>query len=150
MRRPLARAAMGPVQVLVVGFEEPAFEGRIMEELERLKDQDVVRLVSLVVVHKHDDGTVERLTASDVSEGEERSGLAAALAGLGEDLEDARADADGDYWYIDDTIPPGSAAAIVVLEHRWAASLREAIGDAGGRPLADAWVHPADLEGAGG
>jgi hypothetical protein len=139
---------MGPVQVIVVGFAEPKFEGKIMEELERLKDQDVVRLISLVVLYKQDDGTVERLSASDASESEERSGLAAALAGLGEDLEGA--DADGEFWYIDDAIPPGSAAAIVVLEHRWATRLTDAIDEAGGRPLADAWVHPADLEAAGG
>jgi hypothetical protein len=141
---------MGPVQVLVVGFAEPRFEGKIMEELERLKDQDVVRLISLLVVYKHDDGTVERLSASDVSEGEEQSGLAAALAGFGEDPDDAHAGPDGEYWYIDDAIPPGSAAAIVVLEHRWAARLRDMIGGAGGRHLADAWVHPTDVEAAGG
>jgi len=48
-------------------------------------------------------------------------------------------------WYIDDAIPPDSAAAIVLLEHRWAIGLRDAVRDAGGFHLADAWVHPTDL-----
>jgi hypothetical protein len=50
-----------------------------------------------------------------------------------------------DMWYVDDAIPPGTAAAIALLDHRWAIGLRDAIRDAGGFHLADAWVHPADL-----
>jgi len=46
---------------------------------------------------------------------------------------------------VDDAIPPGTAAAVAILEHRWAIPLREAIRDAGGFHLADAWIHPADL-----
>jgi hypothetical protein len=45
----------------------------------------------------------------------------------------------------DDAIPNGSAAAIALIEHRWAVGLRDAIREAGGFHLADAWVHPADL-----
>ena len=48
-------------------------------------------------------------------------------------------------WYVDDAIPPGSAAAVALIEHRWAIPLRDAIRDAGGFHLADAWIHPADL-----
>ena len=50
-----------------------------------------------------------------------------------------------DMWYVDDAIPPGTAAAIALLDHRWAIGLRDAIREAGGFHLADAWVHPADL-----
>jgi hypothetical protein len=50
-----------------------------------------------------------------------------------------------DTWYVDDAIPPGSAAAVALIEHRWAIPLRDAIRDAGGFHLADAWIHPADL-----
>jgi hypothetical protein len=52
-------------------------------------------------------------------------------------------------WYVDDAIPPGTAAAIALIEHRWAIPLREAIQDAGGFHLADAWVHPMDLVAVG-
>jgi hypothetical protein len=31
------------------------------------------------------------------------------------------------------------------VEHRWAIGLRDAIAAAGGAPIADEWVHPADL-----
>ena len=48
-------------------------------------------------------------------------------------------------WYIADSIPPGMTAAIVILEHRWAIPLRNAIANAGGVALADKWLHPQDL-----
>jgi hypothetical protein len=52
---------------------------------------------------------------------------------------------DPDTWCIEDAIPNGSAAAIALIEHRWAIPLREAILSAGGSLRADAWIHPTDL-----
>jgi hypothetical protein len=48
-------------------------------------------------------------------------------------------------WNVADTIEPGSAAAIALIEHLWATPLRDAIAHAGGVPVSDAWVHPLDL-----
>ena len=56
---------------------------------------------------------------------------------------------DEDVWYVDDAIPNGTAAAVALLEHRWAIPLRDGIRSAGGFHLADAWIHPADLVGIG-
>jgi uncharacterized membrane protein len=153
--------AIGPVQILVIGFDDPQFKGDIMEELHRLRDRDVVRLVDLLVVKKNDDGTVERVHTSDLSqeEAEEFGATVGALIGLGAAGEEgmeagavlgAEAGEEGsfgigDSWYVDDAIPPGTAAAIALIEHRWALPLREKIGEAGGFHLADAWIHPADL-----
>jgi hypothetical protein len=64
---------------------------------------------------------------------------AAAAAGNGSPLDTA------DVWYLADAIPPGTAAAIALIEHRWAIPLREAIEEAGGNSLLDAWIHPEDL-----
>ena len=48
-------------------------------------------------------------------------------------------------WVLAEQIPPGTVAAIAMLEHRWAIPLREAIVDAGGTVLVDEWLHPKDL-----
>ena len=48
-------------------------------------------------------------------------------------------------WYIADEIPEGTAAAIALIEHRWAIPLRSAILNAGGFLVSDAWIHPTDL-----
>ena len=43
-----------------------------------------------------------------------------------------------------DAVAPGGVAAVALLEHLWAAPLVDAIGDAGGRPLAELWLSPED------
>ncbi len=151
----------GPVQLLVVGFANGEFRGEIAAELDRLRESDTVRLIDLVFVRKDADGNVQKIQHSDLSaeEQEEFGAIAGALIGLGAGGEEvaeagtalgAEAAEGGhvlpdDIWYIDDVLPDDTAAAVALLEHRWAIGLREAIRDAGGFHLADAWVHPLDL-----
>ena len=142
-------AAYGPMQLLVVGFDDNNFRGEILPELRRLREQDVVRLVDLLVVSKDADGSVAIVETSDLTEAEasELGAIAAELIGLGEEPAPAP-DATNfheEVWYIADTIAPGKTAAVAVLEHRWAIPLRDAIERAGGQALADAWLHPSDL-----
>jgi uncharacterized membrane protein len=149
----------GPVQLLVFGFDHGEFKGEIMPEFERLKEAGTIRLVDLLFVTKRD-GDVVKMQVSDLSTGEaeDLGALIGALigAGMGEEHIDdalaagAAAGSDGhllddDVWYLADAIPEGTAAAVVLLEHRWAIPLRDKIAAAGGAVLADAWIHPADL-----
>ena len=136
--------ALGPVQLLVVGFDQPDFSGEVLAELERQRENDVVRVIDLLVVHKDADGNVERLHRSDL---EADGSIVGALIGLDEGAEhDAGAD---ELWSLDEAIPNDSAAAIALVEHRWAIGTRDAIRAARGIPIADAWIHPADLAAAG-
>ena len=52
---------MGPVQLLVVGFEGGEPNGEILAELDRLREDDVVRLIDLAFVRKDDNGNVEKI-----------------------------------------------------------------------------------------
>ena len=156
---------MGPVQLLVVGFAGGEFKGEILAELDRLREHDIVRLIDLVVVRKDADGKVEKILRSDLSpeEAEEFGATVGALIGFGAAgeegaelgaIEGAAALEDGhvfddEVWYVEDAIPNGTAAAVALLEHRWAIPLRDGIRRAGGFHLADAWIHPADLVGIG-
>lgn len=142
----------GPMQMLIVGFDGSDFKGEILPELRRLREHDVVRLVDLLLVRKGSDGAVTTMETSDLSAAEagELGALASSLIGL--DGGDAR-DPGGaelpqlqdEVWFVADAIPPGTTAAVAILEHRWAIPLRQAIERAGGKPLADAWLHPSDL-----
>jgi uncharacterized membrane protein len=153
---------LGPVQLLVVGFENGKFEGNILAELRRLREHDIIRMVDLLFVNKDEQGDVAKVELSDLSQEEamEFGALAGALLGLGAEGEEgaeAGAEAgaaaaedgsildDADAWYLADAIPPGASAAIALIEHRWAIPLRDAIQSAGGQTLADTWVHPEDL-----
>jgi uncharacterized membrane protein len=156
---------IGPVQLLVLGFTHGNFHGQIKAELDRLREHDTIRLLDLAFIRKDENGNVDRLQASDLSseDAEQFGSLVGALIGLGMAGEDgaeagsvagAEAGADGhllpdDMWSIDDVLKEGDAAAVALIEHRWAIGLREAIRDAGGFHLADAWVHPLDLVAVG-
>jgi uncharacterized membrane protein len=150
----------GPVQLLTVGFDDPHFTGAALDELKRLRDHDIVRLVDLLVVGKDDDGNVAKIEIADRPELEEFGALVGAFLGLGaagekgmavgaeagaQAMEDGKMYSDEEVWVLADRIPAGMAAAICVLEHRWAIPLRDAIMEAGGVVLADEWLHPADL-----
>jgi len=52
---------------------------------------------------------------------------------------------DEEAWDVLEDIPNDSAAALILLEHHWAAPLRDAIMRAGGIGLSDSFIHPADL-----
>jgi hypothetical protein len=142
---------LGPVQLLVFGFDRPDFSGEVLAELERLRESDVVRVIDLLVVHKGADGVIRRLHHSDLT-AEGAGAVVGALIGLGATREEAKGGhlpADEEFWSLDEAIPNDSAAAIALIEHRWAIGTRDAIRAAGGVAVADAWIHPADLVAAG-
>ncbi len=158
-------AALGPVQLVVIAFADGKFDGRVLEELRRLREHDVVRLLDLLFVAKGEDDEVFELETSDLSEAEAAeygalvgscsgsASTAKARRGRGRAAADAVAQNGSlldlaDAWFLADVIPAGTAAAVVLLEHRWASPLRDAIEAADGHDLVDTWVHPGDLASA--
>jgi uncharacterized membrane protein len=155
--------AIGPVQLLVLGFPEPNFQGQIIAELERLRENDMVRVVDSLVIYKDErEGLeIERLSNLSQDQAIEMGSKIGALIGLGAEGEEgfvsgalagAAAGADGVQvipdeaaWDIIEDIPPGSAAALLLLEHHWAVSLRDAVMRAGGYRVSDGFISPADL-----
>ena len=157
---------LGPVQMLIVGFEGDKFDGSIMKELDRLKEHDIVRLIDLLFVKKNEDGELEIAQRTDLSsdEAQQFGAIVGALVGFGAEgeegaeygavagaaeLEDGHVFDDEAVWYLGDAIPDGTAAAVALLEHRWAIPLRDKIAQAGGLTLSDAWIHVADLVAVG-
>src|SRR4051812_16177235 len=155
--------AIGPVQLIVLGFEHPDFHGEIIAELERLRASDTVRVIDALAVHKDADGEIEVAHLSNLSKDEavELGSKVGALVGLGIEGEDgmvAGAEAGGaaaedgvsvfsddEAWDILADIPDDSAAALVLIEHHWAVPLRDAIARAGGFRLSDGFISPLDL-----
>jgi hypothetical protein len=142
---------MGPVQVLVVGFDQPRFSGEVLAEFTRLQEAGIVRLVDLLLVSRAENGTLETLAAPSGA-GADLGGLAAAVlgqpeAGAGSAAEVADTNsADATTWSLADAVPAGSVAAVALIEHIWAGPLRAAIQRAGGKPLEETWLAPSDLD----
>jgi uncharacterized membrane protein len=155
--------SIGPVQLIVLGFPRPDFHGRIIEELERLRASDTVRVIDALAVHKDDDGEVEVAHLSNLSDAEavELGSMVGALIGLGIEGEEGaekgaeagamaaadgvRAFSDEDAWDVLEEIPNGSAAALILLEHNWAVPLRDAVAASGGFRIGDGFISPLDL-----
>jgi uncharacterized membrane protein len=73
--------AIGPVQLIVLGFNHPEFHGEIIAELERLRESDTVRVIDSLAVHKDANGNVEVAHLSNLTDDEaiELGSKAAAL-----------------------------------------------------------------------
>ncbi|HEY8103722.1 MAG TPA: hypothetical protein VIE18_04350 [Gaiellaceae bacterium] len=157
----------GPVQMLAIGFDGNHFRGEIMPELERLKGAGVVRIIDLLLVRKDSNGAIAHLTASDldwqeaVKFGEAMGALAGfaadglggveggGLAGMAE-LMDGHLFDEQDAFKLEQLLTNNTTAAVVLIEHLWAAPLLEAIGRANGFELMNEWVRPEQLMAAGG
>ena len=77
--------AIGPVQLIVLGFEQPEFHGEIIAELERLRESDTVRVIDSLAVYKDAEGEIEVMHLSNLTRDEaiELGSKVAALIGLG-------------------------------------------------------------------
>lgn len=155
--------AIGPVQLIVLGFSHPDFHGEVIAELERLHDSGTVRVIDSLAVYKDADGGLEVEHLSNLTQDEaiELGSKIGALIGLGiEGEKGAEAGAElgaaeaaeeginvfgGDEWDVLEDIPNDSAAALILLEHHWAVPLRDAIARAGGFRLSDGFISPLDL-----
>ena len=154
---------VGPVQLIVLGFNHPQFHGEIIDALERLRKDDTVRVIDALAVYKDAEGELEVEHLSNLSQEEaiELGSKVGALIGLGIDGEEgfaagaaagAAAGEDGievfsevDAWDVVEEIPNDSAAALVLIEHHWAIPLRDAVARAGGFRISDGFISPLDL-----
>ena len=155
--------AIGPVQLIVLGFSHPNFHGEVIAELERLRESDMVRVIDALAVYKDAKGEIEVEHLSNLTQEEaiELGSKIGALVGLGIEGEEgvdegAQAGAEeaaeegidvfgGAEWDVIGEIPNDSAAALLLLEHHWAVPLRDAIARAGGFRISDGFISPLDL-----
>src|SRR5215470_17573839 len=77
--------AIGPVQLMVLGFNHPNFHGEVIAELERLRASDTVRVIDALAVYKDAEGELEVEHLSNLTEDEaiELGSKSGGLIGLG-------------------------------------------------------------------
>jgi hypothetical protein len=121
--------AMGPVDYLVVEFPDGRLTGEGFPLLVDLVDRGIIRILDLVFVRKRDDGSVEGLMVTDL----DHDGTLDLL--LFEGVTTGLVDVD-DVAEAAGVLDPGSTAAILVYENRWAAPLASALRRGGGQLVA--------------
>jgi hypothetical protein len=156
--------SIGPIQIILVGFDRiDQFKGEVLEQLTSLRGRGMIRVIDLFMAIKDPSGDVavkelndlnkeesaefgqvisKLIGVTEVKEGEENAEvmenlLAAASHSVGLDYKGIKK--------MVDTLPPGKAFGIIMIEHTWAISLRDAVRKAGGVPLAQGFVTPEAL-----
>jgi hypothetical protein len=119
---------MGPIDYLLVEWPGRQPTGEAAPHLFDLVDRGLIRVLDLAFLSKAEDGAVTRLEIADL--GDEVAAFAAfegASSGLLSDEDTA--DAAG-------ALEPGTSAALLVYENRWAAPFASAVRRSGGQLVA--------------
>lgn len=123
---------LGPVDYLVVEFpaEKANFSGEMAAELTSLVERGLVRVLDLVLLEKNEDGSIEVAELSNADEA-----TVGKLLSLEGDL--AMLLAEEDVAKFAEIIEPGSIAAVLVYENRWAAPFGASVRRSGGQLVAN-------------
>ena len=120
---------LGPVDYLVVEFPagQQNFTGEAAEELARLSESGVIRVLDLLILAKNEDGSVDALEIDDIPAVDQIRALEADIAEIlaAEDVE-----------LLAEAMEPGSVAGVLVWENCWAAPFAAAARRAGGQLIA--------------
>ncbi len=150
---------IGPIQVIVFAFDSiDKFKGQIQHELDELRGHGLIRVIDLLLLMKEHDGTVHGIQSSDVFDAENiqlgtvleqmlaERGADPAQADLSIFLDDLEASAEGlgvglaEIQAVAAEIVPGTAVALLLVEHAWAIGLTSAIRSADGRMVAQGFL----------
>lgn len=155
---------IGPIQLLYFKFDSTEkLTGQIRKELTDLRGKGLIHLIDVLAVSKSADGTVSRESASDLSDtGAQRFGSAIKKA-LGLEDPDAMSNEEAmdlvgqslglsatDLSKLEAEIEPGEAGLVMLFEHAWAKPLREAVMNAGGKTVMQAFLSPDAVAMVGG
>jgi hypothetical protein len=114
---------VGPVEYIVVGFPGNRFNGDIAPELAKLIDNETIRVLDLIFIGKDASGEVAYFEFDQLDELAPFADLEGEVGGvLGEE----------DIEYIAANLEPGTSAALLVWEDRWAAPFADAVRESGG------------------
>jgi hypothetical protein len=131
-------APVGPVDIAVIAFDEPKFDGSIASAIADLVAGGVVRVLDIILVNKDADGEVTLVEVTDV-DGDGIPDLVAIQGDipglLSED--DAKAAIEA--------MPDDSAIALIAWENTWLIRARLAIGAAGGTLVAFERIPAEDV-----
>jgi hypothetical protein len=121
---------LGPVDYLIVEFPpgQQNFRGEGADELLRLHDAGIIRVMDILILQKGMDGTVMAQELGDLEELGELQRLEAELV---------QTLAEEDVEHLAAAMDPGSVAGVLVYENVWAAPFASAMRRAGGQLIAN-------------
>ena len=131
---------LGPVDYLVIEFpvDDANFSGEVARELTSLVDRNLIRVLDLLILRKEADGSLEAAELHEVDDSD-----VGQLRALEADV--AMVLAEDDVAEIAAVLEPGSIAAVLVYENRWAGPFGAAVRRAGGQLVANGRINTQAL-----
>ena len=128
---------MGPIDYLIVEWPGRQPTGEAMPHLIDLVDRGLIRILDLTFIAKAGDGSVATLEIADLGDQVEAfatfEGASSGLLG-GDDVEEAG-----------NALEPGTSAALLVYENRWAAPFATAARRSGAQLVAGGRIPVQDV-----
>ncbi len=119
---------MGPIDYIVLEWPTEPSGDEVVPLLVDLVDRGIIRILDISFVSKGQDGTVAALEINDLGPGAAAFGV---LEGASSGVVD-----DEDLLEAASVLEPGTSAAILVWENRWAAPVAIALRRSGGQLVA--------------
>lgn len=130
---------LGPIDIVVIGYPPGApATGEAIPIMLDLVDRGIVRVIDALVVTKNEDGTFSGFDMADLDA--DSAGDLTVFAGASTGLI-----GDDDVAMVAGEIEPGTSAAMIVYENRWAAPFAAAVRRNGGRLIASERISTQDL-----
>jgi uncharacterized membrane protein len=155
---------IGPLQFVAIELHNDNLKGQIATAIHAASAKGVIRVLDALAVQKTTDGTIKSLGATDLTPKQRKQygSVVGALLGLGatgavEGAQmgaelGARAFARKNFGLSKQEIralaadmPTDRTLLLVLFEHRWAITLKEAVVSANGEVLAQGFVRPETL-----
>jgi hypothetical protein len=153
---------LGPVQLIAIEFDSlDRLQGQVISEIDDLIPLSAVRILDVLLVAKEDNGDLVALEMGEMGDTAEDEALGTLIGQLmGFSFEDDEGESQvptgisdaspigigpADIERIGDDLAPGTGAALLLVEHRWAAGVRDAVLSAGGRMVAQGFITPTGL-----
>jgi hypothetical protein len=120
---------MGPIDYVLIEWPGRQPTGEALPHLVDLVERGIVRILDLAFIAKGEDGSVAGIEISDLGDQvEEIKVFEGASSGLLSDEDRAEAG---------EALDPGTSAALLVYENRWAGPFAAAVRRSGGQLVAD-------------
>ncbi len=128
---------MGPIDYLIVEWPDRQPTGEAAPHLIDLVDRGLIRILDLAFIAKGEDGSVAALEIADLGDSVEAF---AAFEGASSGLL-----SDDDVTAAGEALEPGTSAALLVYENRWAAPFAAAMRRTGAQLVASGRIPVQDV-----
>ncbi|HEX5940044.1 MAG TPA: DUF6325 family protein [Dehalococcoidia bacterium] len=130
---------LGPVEVLAIKFPGNQFKGEIIPAIGRLVEQNIIRVIDIVLIHKNKGDDVRIIELNDLDDDDYQTfdPIVSEITGML---------SQGDIHELSKLLDDNSSAGFMAFEHTWARGFRDAVLGAKGELIFSERIPAAAVE----